>query len=66
MFTDTGLLKQVSLNSTPQLAENLTAMAAVAKAIVEGIKPVPIVAQVACGKVLSETIISVKRLMIDP
>ena len=57
MLTDTGLLKEVTLNSTPQLAENLTAMATQAKAIGEIIKPAPSLRQVNCGAVLSETIV---------
>jgi hypothetical protein len=66
MFTDTGLLKQVTLNSTPQLAENLTAMAALAKAIGEATKPVSTFAQADCGAVLSEKINKVERFKISP
>lgn len=66
MFTDTGLLKEVALNSTPQLAENLTAMATLAKAIGDAIKPVPTLAQVDCGAVISEKIVKVERLKLLP
>lgn len=66
MLTDTGLLKEVTLNSTPQLAENLTAMAALAKAIGETIKPTPSLRQVDCGAVLSEKIVKVEKLTLLP
>ena len=66
MLTDTGLLKEVSLNSTPQLAENLTAMATLAKAIGEAIKPMPSLTQVDCGDVLSETIVKVDKFRLFP
>ena len=66
MFTDAGLLKEVSLNSTPQLAENLTAMAALAKAIGEVTKPVPTITRVDCGAVFSETIVKVVKFKLFP
>lgn len=66
MLTDTGLLKEVTLNSTPQLAENLTAMAALAKAIGDTIKPKPSLRQMDCGAVLSEKIVKVEKLTLLP
>jgi hypothetical protein len=60
-LTDTGLLNEVTLNSTPQLAENLNAMAALAKAIGEAVKPGPSLARVECGEVVSERIIKIQK-----
>lgn len=66
LFNDAGLLKQVTVNSTPQLAETITAMAALAKSIGEATKPTVAIAQVDCGAVLSETIEKVERLAVTP
>lgn len=66
LFNDAGLLKQVTVNSTPQLAETLTAMAALAKSIGEATKPGVGLAQANCGTVLSEKIDKVERLTISP
>ena len=66
LFNDAGLLKQVTVNSTPQLADTLTAMAALAKSVGESTKPGVSLAQVDCGPVLSETIDKVDRLTVSP
>ncbi len=66
LFNDAGLLKQVTVNSTPQLAETLTAMAALAKSIGEATKPGVSMAQADCGPVLSEKIDKVERLQVSP
>jgi hypothetical protein len=66
LFNDAGLLKQVTVNSTPQLAETLTAMAALAKSIGEAAKPGVSMAQADCGTVLSEKIDKVERLQVSP
>ena len=64
MLHETGLLKEVTLNSTPQLAENLNAMATLAKSIGEAIKPSPSLTQEDCGNVLSETIVKVEKFKV--
>jgi hypothetical protein len=61
-FNDNGVLKQVSFNSTPQVAETIKALgelteklSAAARLIAKGPEP-------ACGAIISETITAVKRL----
>ena len=66
MLTDTGLLKEVTLNYTPQLAENLTAMATLAKAIGEAIRPAPSLREVGCSEVLRERIVKVEKFNFIP
>ncbi len=67
MLTDTGLLKEVTLNSTHQLAENLTAMATLAKAMSEAVRPVPpSIAREECGNVVSDTIVKVEKFRLFP
>lgn len=58
-FTDTGALKQVTLNSDPQVAETISALAELTEKVAGA---VPLVALVDCGNVTKTSIISVRRL----
>ncbi len=56
MFSDAGLLHQVTLNSTPQLADNIKALAELTKALGEATKSAAVMGMAAnCGEV-TETI----------
>jgi hypothetical protein len=61
-FTDSGLLKQVTLNTDPQVDETLSAAAR----LTEPLAGAPsLAAAPACGDVLSETIVEVKPLLAE-
>lgn len=62
MFSDAGLLHQVTLNSTPQLADNIKALAELAKALGEATKSSAAMGMMAanCGEI-TETITRVER-----
>jgi hypothetical protein len=59
-FSDTGVLRQISLNSTPQVAETIKAVAELTEKVSEFV-PLGIKAP-DCGSVTSSRIVSVKRL----
>jgi hypothetical protein len=61
-FGDNGVLKQVSLNSTPQVAETIKALAELTEKVGTALRASAKGAETACGAVTSETITSVKRL----
>lgn len=64
-FSDSGALKQVTLNSTPQVAETINAVANLAEKvgkIAAAAAPVP---AKDCGGVTAETIESVRRLQLQ-
>lgn len=62
MLAENGTLKQVILNSTPQTAENLNAMASLVKAIGDAIpKPIGNFLATDCGAIM-ETIVLMDRL----
>ncbi len=65
-LSDAGLLHQVTLNSTPQLAENIKALAELTKALGEATKSAAgMVVQPGCGEVVLETIKKVERQVIE-
>ena len=61
-FGDQGVLKQVSLNSTPQGAETIKALGELAEKVGAALKSSAKGGETACGAVTSETIRSVRRL----
>ena len=61
-FSENGMLKQVSLNSTPQVAEMIKALGELTEKFGAALKPSAKGGETACGPVISETITSVKRL----
>src|SRR5689334_9075791 len=62
-FSDTGVLKQVTMNSTPQVAETINAVANLAEKVgkIAGGAAAP-AAAADCGGIISETIESTRRL----
>lgn len=65
MFSDAGLLHQVTLNSTPQLADNIKALAELTKALGEATKSATVMGAAAnCGEI-NETITKVERQAIN-
>ena len=60
-FGDNGMLKQVTLNSDPQLDESLAAAAALAERIAAA---AGVASAAACGATLSETILEVRPLVV--
>lgn len=65
VFSDAGLLHQVTLNSTPQLADNIKALAELTKALGEATKSATVMGVGAnCGEV-REIITKVERQVIN-
>ena len=65
-FFDTGVLKQVTLNSTPQVAETINAVANLAEKVGKiAAAPAAAFAAQDCGAVTSEIIESVRRLQVQ-
>jgi hypothetical protein len=64
-FSDSGALKQVTLNSTPQVAETINAVANLAEKVGKIAAPAAPVGARDCGAVTAETIESVRRLQLQ-
>lgn len=60
-FGDNGMLKQVTLNSDPQLDESLAAVATLAEKVAAA---VGVASVAACGATLSESILEVRPLVV--
>ncbi len=62
IFNDNGLLKQVTLNSTPQVADTIKALGELTEKISAAVVPLT---KIDCGAVTRETVKSVKRLKVE-
>jgi hypothetical protein len=62
-FADNGILKQVTLNSDPQLDESLAAAAALTERVAAA---AGVASAAACGATLSESILEVRPLVVKP
>jgi hypothetical protein len=60
-FGDNGMLKQVTLNSDPQLDESLAAAAALTERVAAAIG---VASAAPCGATLSESILEVRPLVV--
>ena len=62
-FADNGMLKQVTLNSDPQVDEGLTAGAALTESLAAAAGGASLAG---CGATLSESIVEVRPLVVQP